>query len=456
MNENKDLISGTKLRDNLSILSNELSVKKWDFGASISNDISVQIDKGNPKQLKASQKSSLTIRVWNDNKIGITSTSDLSKIGLKKALNSALEASNFGNINETPDFSIAAKDELPKLERPLRKSYGIKKLMSDLIHAEEALLNKDRSIKSVPYNGFAESISERVYINSDGALRHIKSTQASLYLYARAEEPGRKPRSSGSIKVGYGAEDININECINEAASRTISHLNYKPIKTGKYLVCFKPEAFLDLITAFSNIYNARAIIDGISLSTKDSIGRKISNEILSMNDDGLHQSNFGACTFDGEGTPTQNIPIIEAGILRNFIHSEATARYFDTRPTGHGGIGSKASVSPDWPVVFKANGKTAKYPELNFKESNEEFVLVENLHALHAGIKASQGSFSLPFDGWLVKNKDKISIESATIAGDFINLLNNIIQVETNQQFTHQGVSPHIWVNELAITGDK
>ena len=109
---------------------------------------------------------------------------------------------------------------------------------------------------------------ERVYINSDGALRHIEGTQASLYLYARAEEFGRKPRSSGSIKIGYGAEDINIKDCINEAASRTLSHLYYKPIKTGKYLVCFKPEAFLDLLTAFSNIYNARSIIDGISLSS--------------------------------------------------------------------------------------------------------------------------------------------------------------------------------------------
>ena len=65
-------------------------------------------------------------------------------------------------------------------------------------------------------------------------------------------------------------------------------------------------------------------------------------------------------------------------------------------------------------------------------------------------------GSFSLPFDGWLVNNKEKISIESATIAGDILGLLNKIIQVESKQIFTHQGVAPHIWVEELAITGDK
>ena len=39
-----------------------LNVKKWDYGASFSNDYSVQVDKGDAKQLKASQKQALTIR----------------------------------------------------------------------------------------------------------------------------------------------------------------------------------------------------------------------------------------------------------------------------------------------------------------------------------------------------------------------------------------------------------
>ena len=38
-----------------------------------------------------------------------------------------------------------------------------------------------------------------------------------------------------------------------------------------------------------------------------------------------------------------------------------------------------------------------------------EEFVYIEELNAIHAGVRASQGSFSLPFDGWLYKNGKKI-----------------------------------------------
>ena len=331
----------------------------------------------------------------------------------------------------------------------------VKNLLTLLIKAEKELLNKDSSIKSVPYNGFAESNFERIYINNDGALRHIQGTQASLYLYARAQEHGRKPRSSGSIKLGYGVSDIDIESCINEAANKTINHLNYKPVKTGKYLICFSPEAFLDLITAFSNIYNARSIIDGISLSNRNSIGSQIASPILSLNDNGLHKSNYSATTFDGEGTPTQNIPIIQKGVLSNFIHSESTARMFQTKPTGHAGIGSKVSVSPDWPIVYRTSDAKATNPELQNKTCMDEFILVEDLQALHAGVKSSQGSFSLPFDGWFVKNGIKTSIESATIAGDFLTMLANIIQIEDEQFSTHQGVSPHVWVEELSVTGD-
>ena len=105
----------------------------------------------------------------------------------------------------------------------------------------------------------------------------MRVSQASIYLYARAEEKGRKPRSSGSIRIAYSSEDLNIESCIKEASIKTINHLNYEKINTGKYLICFTPEAFLELINAFSSMFNARSILDGLSLSSEDSIGKRLS-----------------------------------------------------------------------------------------------------------------------------------------------------------------------------------
>ena len=442
--------------DLLERYSKEFEILKWDMGASSSSDISVQVQQGNAKQLKGSQRNSMTLRVWNkDNKVGITSTSDVTSQGIKKAMKVALEACQFANEKEIPEFSSLAKSPLTDINSTVSESHTIDELLSLLKNAEKSLINTHKSIDSVPYNGLSESYMERIYINSEGANRHMKLSQSSIYLYAKSEEENKKPRSAGGIRVNSNLEDLDIESCINETADKLISHLNYKAIETKKYLICFTPEAFLQLISAFSSMFNARSIVDGLSLMNKESIGNQISVRSLNISDEGLHPENVGAFSFDGEGTPTQNIDLISKGILTNLLHSEATARKFGVKPTGHAGIGAKVSVSPDWLVVSKNESESDKDESLNIKSTLKEYILIDELSAIHSGVKASQGSFSLPFDGWIVNDGKKISIEAATVAGDILKVLNSIVKIENSQIVTHQGISPHVWVENISITGE-
>jgi PmbA protein len=81
--------------------------------------------------------------------------------------------------------------------------------------------------------------------------------------------------------------------------------------------------------------------------------------------------------------------------------------------------------------------------------------VWIDSLSALHAGVKASQGSFSLPFDGWLIKNGERISIEAATVAGDIRTVLKTILALEGEPLVTPGGMCPYVWVEGLSITGE-
>ena len=440
----------------LASFSNELDISKWDMGASLSRDISVQVQQGSAKQLKGSQRNSMTLRVWNkDNKVGITSTSDLTSQGIKKAMRGAIEACIYANNMESPEFSLLAKSPLNNINSKVSETHTIDELLTILKKAEKQLIDTHKSIDSVPYNGLSESYLERIYINSDGANRHMRLSQSSIYLYAKAEEKSKKPRSAGGIRINSNLDDLDINSCIKETSDKLISHLNYKPIETNKYLICFTPDAFLQLINAFSSMFNARSIIDGLSLMNKDSIGDQISVPNLNISDEGLHPDNVGAFSFDGEGTPTQNINLVQEGILTNLLHSEATARQFGVNPTGHAGLGAKVSVSPDWLVISKTKGKRDKDANLSIKNTLKEYILIDELSAIHSGVKASQGSFSLPFDGWIVKDGNKTSIEAATVAGDILKVLKSIVKIEDKQFITHQGISPYIWVENISITGE-
>jgi PmbA protein len=451
------------LRGRLERLAHSEGVSTWDLGAACSTDTSVQVDRGEAKQMKGAQRSSITLRVWNDaGLVGTTSTSDLSDAGLERAFAGARDASAFGNPEDIPAFSPLATAPLPPLDQPLHEPLSILVLLDTLKEAERDLLGRHPAIETVPYNGLAQRSSERVYLNSGGANRHQRLTTASVYLYARAEEAGRKPRSSGAVRLAYGADDLDIAGCIEEAAARTIAHLDYAPIATGRYTCVFSPEAFLDLIGAFSSLFNARAVLDGVSLSHRDSLGEALAVPFLSIHDNGLHPGNIGASRFDGEGTPTARLPLVEGGILRNFLHSEATARAFGVAPTGHAGMGAKASVGPDWFEIGPTPGRECAAtgldrfaPSGHGGEEGAGLVVIDSLSALHAGVKASQGAFSLPFDGWLIRGGEQRSIEAATVAGDIRSVLQGLVGFEGEAKITPDGLCPWVWVEGLSITGD-
>ena len=452
-------LDAASLRERLERLASGHGISRWDLGASCSSDTSVQVDRGEAKQMKAAQRSAITVRVWNgEGLVGISSTSDLSDEGLARALSVARDASAFGNADDTPAFSPLATAPLQELDQPLHEPQNILRLLETLKEAERQLLDRHASIGTVPYNGLAQRSSERIYLNSIGACRQQLQTTASLYLYARAEEAGRKPRSAGAVRLAYGATELDIAGCIDEAAERTISHLDYAPIQTGHYTCVFSPEAFLDLIGAFSSLFNARAVLDGVSLSNRESLGQSLACPFFNLHDNGLHPGNIGASSFDGEGTPTQRLALVEGGVLKNFLHSEATARRFGVAPTGHAGMGAKVSVGPDY---FEIGPAGSGGPELQGQSGLDHLthqgplVLIDSLSALHAGVKASQGSFSLPFDGWLINRGERVSIEAATVAGDIRTVLKALIGFEGPAKVTPDGVCPHVWVDGLSITGE-
>lgn len=438
---------------NAQASAHKLGIKKFDIYGSTVDETSVQVDRGEPKQVKASNRSGVTVRVWNeDHTMGITSTTDVDPNGLELALKTAYEASFFGVKENVPDFSPEASVPINHSEPGDRAPQApVSQLITQLIEAEKELLAAHPAITGVPYNGLAQRDIARFYLNSDDALRTESHSIASIYLYSKTEEEGKKPRSAGAFRISHSLGKLDIDGCLKEAAEKTISHLNYDKIKTGKYRVVFSAEAFLSLLGAFSNIFNAQNILDKQSLSTPESLGTEIASPLLSVCDDALHPANVGAETFDGEGTPTRRISLIDKGVLAGFLHSAGTAKRLNAQPTGHANIGAKVTVGSHFYHVFPGAPAEQEYS----LENEENVILIDDLQALHAGVKALQGSFSLPFDGWLVNKGVKTSIDSATIAGDFLEVIKSIIFVEKEVELTPGGVCPRIWVDGLSITGD-
>jgi PmbA protein len=433
-------------------IATKLGITKFDLSGSTVDETSVQVDKGEQKQVKASNRAGITVRVWNkENTVGITSTTNIDDVGLELALKTAYEASFFGIKEHAPDFSPEATAPISEVKVESGEAATVPQLIESLINAERKLLDMHEAIESVPYNGLAQRSMSQFYLNSDGAIRSDSHAITSIYLYTKTEQEGKKPRMGGAAELSHSFANLDVQKCIDEAAEKTISHLNYEKVASGKYTIVFSPDAFLSLLGAFSNLFNAQSILDNQSLSTPESLGTQIASPLLSVADDALHPRNIGIETFDGEGTPTRRIDLISKGTLASFIHSAGTAKRMNAKPTGHANMGSKITVSPHFYHVAGGEQADAKYN----LDTAENVILIDELQALHAGVQSLQGSFSLPFDGWVVNQGVKTSVESATVAGDFRELLNSIVHVEPNEEFTNGGICPRIWVEGLSVTGE-
>ena len=163
----------------------------------------------NSSKLKLSNSTGITVRVWNnEHSVGITSTTDYDELGLELAFKTAHEASFFGIKEHAPDFSPEATAPIAQIEVESGEAVAVPQLIESLVAAEQKLLAAHEAIESVPYNGLSQSSIEQFYINSAGALRSEARTYTSIYLYAKTEQEGKKPRSAGAFERSHSFEEI--------------------------------------------------------------------------------------------------------------------------------------------------------------------------------------------------------------------------------------------------------
>ena len=105
-----------------------------------------------------------------------------------------------------------------------------------------------------------------------------------------------------------------------EAAKMALSALKTQSVETKSGKVILTQFALQELLS-YTLINAIRA--DSVQRDQspfKGKIGEKVASENLTIYDDGLFVGGLRTGMFDGEGVPHQKTPVIEKGILRNFL----------------------------------------------------------------------------------------------------------------------------------------
>ncbi|WP_218082870.1 TldD/PmbA family protein [Anthocerotibacter panamensis] len=158
-----------------------------------------------------------------------------------------------------------------------------------------------------------------------------------------------------------------------------------------------------------------------------------------------------GAIPFDDEGTPTQVIPFIEAGVLQSFYCDLRTAQDLGVATTGNGFRSSLGSFASPGLVNILLTPGTVRWAEL--LRSMVDGLIVDQVMGNGPGIS---GDFSVNVElGYRVRHGEVVGrVKDTMIAGNTYTLLKNdpVLSQEANWQGDFY--LPHLYLPKVTVTG--
>lgn len=396
-----------------------------------------------------------TFRISNDEGInlngnyeGKNSTTYIERID-DEAL---LDAVN--NIKQTAPYNNKTKKAVEKsgITNTVKNVYNADNdaVIEKLKQVEASAKSIDPRVISVP-NCTYNQRNTRIFISDDkgNELEDSYSYVVGTISVVVEEDGIKKDGYSFSLKKSF--EDINYEELLNEAIEEATSMIKASPIASGSYDVILRNDVAANIFASFMSVFSAESIKKGTS-KFANKLSTQVAVEALSVIEDPMYQKGKANRVFDDEGTKTYKKHLIENGVLKNILSSNE----YDTS-TGNAFRNS-----------YRENTTIAAlncYIEAGLKNTDEiasglaEAVLITSVDGLNAGINAVSGDFSLSSNGYYIKDgKIDKPINQITIAGNFYEMLNNIVEMSKDVRTAHVSFnffeSPSLLVKGLTVGG--
>ena len=405
-------------------------------------------------EFTSSYSGGLCFRCIVNGKMGYASTEDLSAQQAKAVVAKAVD--NAVNLEaEEAVFLGEGGQEYEPLED---KSYALpttEELIAKVLETTEKLYAADpMAVDGCQTQGIIESSEVAIY-NSKGLDLHRSSNAAGLVAVGVVSN-GKEMSNDYQIKLGQ-LDQIDVDALVKKAVDGAKEKLGGEVAPTGQYPVIFSTEAMCSLLGVYSGIFNSESAQKGLSkLAGKE--GEVIAAPCVTLVDDPFHCDNPEPMNFDAEGSPTHKKFVIENGVLNTLLYNLKTAAVAGKKTTGNASKADYDSAVGIRPFTMYLQGGDMTEEELLAQAGNG--VYITSLGGLHAGANAISGDFSLQSAGYMIENGVKTRyVKSFTVAGNFYELLKNIIALANNCRLPRAMGStafgaPSVLVGGLSVAG--
>jgi len=268
--------------------------------------------------------------------MGIASANSLDPADLRRLVSDATAAARESAPNpEWPGLAAATEPSEPR-------AFDAETARADAASQAQAI---QRITAAAKERGFRAAgthqieLTEDALANTNGAAAYAPSTMAYL-------------RALVTSDTGTGwAEDLGSNTRAlvpSEIAARAIEKAALDRDRTqlppGDYEAVFEELAVAEVLRFMSLTgLTGQTLKDGRSFMA-NRFGEQVTGQRFSLWDDALDARTL-AIPFDVEGTPKQRVALVEAGVAKGVVHDRQSAKWFDTRSTGHAADPRRYSV---------------------------------------------------------------------------------------------------------------
>ena len=405
-------------------------------------------------EFTSSYSGGLCFRCIVNGKMGYASTEDLSAEQAKAVVAKAIDSISVLESEEKVFLGEGGQRYEPLEGR----SYELpitEELITKILETTEKIYAADPAVvDGCQTQGIIETSEVAIY-NSKGLDLH-HTNQASGLVVVGVVSNGQEMSDSYQVKLGK-LDEIDTDEMVKKAVDNAKEKLGGDVAPTGQYPVVFSPEAMSSLLGVYSSIFNSESAQKGLSKLAKAE-GEIIAASCVTLIDDPFHKDNPEPINFDAEGSPTHKKAVIENGKLNTLLYNLKTAAVAGKKTTGNASKGGYDAAVGIRPFTMYLEGGSISEEELLAKAGNG--VMITSLGGLHAGADAISGDFSLQSSGYMIENGKRAGyVKSFTVAGNFYDLLKNIVALADNCKLPRaMGMttfgSPTVLVDGLSIAG--
>ncbi|RPI71093.1 MAG: TldD/PmbA family protein, partial [Desulfobacteraceae bacterium] len=205
------------------------------------------------------------------------------------------------------------------------------------------------------------------------------------------------------------------------------------------------PLGLIALLLSLGLAIDGKNVLLGAS-PLRDKLGQPIAGPGLTIVDDPFIEYGLHTAAFDDEGTPCKVTPLIEKGVLRNFIYDRDTAGRAGVKPTGHGSNRRLTNL------VIESGDVPFKTMLADIKQG----LLVHNFLGLGQG-NPINGEFSVNVClGYKIENGELVGrVKDVMLAGNAFDALKSItaISKERERGYGVYSLMPYVQIGSMSVT---